>query len=463
MFFNRMSIKIGIWYSVAFLISAILLFGLTAFLLLKSLQNKDRELLKEKVQEYSVLYARDGIKGIELRLGNKEAKHVQDFIVRLADSSGKSVFMHSPDRSDDENALKAQDIDAFLSRHSTSDGWILIPGDDFGDDVEVVSKILPNGELLQVGKDTEDREDFFQSFTQAYIQGLVPILLLAILVGGFLSHRLLKPIRSLTQTVHSIRSGNTKARVVLHSGKDELWHLGHLFNQMLEQNERLVQRMRDTVDDVAHDLRTPVMRLQNAVESALREKVNIEIYKDALIDCKENSELLLKLVDGIMDISEAEAGTLRLKSEPVFSNELIDGAIDLYGFVAEEKDIRLSAHIHQAFSFNGDRMRLLQVVSNLVDNAIKYSQSNTQVKLESNIQNGYGVISVIDQGVGIAADDLPRIWDRLYRTDTSRSSRGLGLGLSLVKAIVYAHDGTVDVQSDTSGNGTKFFLKFKIT
>lgn len=459
MFFNRISFKIGAWYSIAFTVSAILLFVLTAYLLVNSLKSKDRVLLSEKLTEYSALFERDGVSGLQLRVSSREIKNAGDFVVRLWDSKGKTLFIHSPDRSDDENAPQLTDIDRFLANHPVRDGWIVIPGGDFGDDVELISKTLPTGEVLQVGKDTEDREAFLQSFAEAYLKGLVPILLLAIMVGGFLSHRVLKPIRWLNQTVESIRAGNPKARVPLHEGKDELRQLGTIFNKMLEQNERLVQGMRETVDNVAHDLRTPIMRLQNAIEGSLRGKVEVESLREALIDCQENSELLLKLVNGIMDISEADAGTLRLKKESVDSASLIDSAIDLYGFVAEEKNVSLVARKDESFKLSGDRMRLLQAVSNVLDNAIKYSPEGTTVAIESKIEGSFGVIRVIDQGIGIPADELPRVWDRLYRVDSSRSTRGLGLGLSLVKAIVQAHGGTVGALPNPSGAGTLVFVR----
>lgn len=462
MFSNRISFKIGVWYSLAFIVSAILLFVLTAYLLMTSLQHKDHDLLNEKLQEYSVLYARDGVNGLKFRVSSQEIKRARDFMVRLSDKSGKTLFIHSPDRSDDEDAPTLTHIDTFLQKNNVNNGWVVIPGGGFGDEVEVASRVLPAGETLQVGKDTEDREEFFQTFSNAYLKGLIPIFLLAIAVGVLISHRLLKPIRWLTQTVESIRSGNPKARVPIHQGKDELWRLGTLFNQMLEQNEKLLQGMRDTVDNVAHDLRTPIMRLQNAVEGALAGKVEVSRLQEALIDCQESSELLLKLVDGIMDIAEADAGTLSLKKERLNSSELIANAIDLYGFVAEEKNIALVTNLDRPFVLSGDRVRLLQAVSNLLDNAIKYSPEGTTITVDSHIEDGVGKISVTDQGIGIPENEMGRIWERLYRVDSSRSSRGLGLGLSLVKAIVQAHGGKVGAARNPSGIGTIFFVKFPV-
>ncbi len=211
MFFNRINIRIGLWYSLAFLVSSLALFGLTAFLLNQSLQNKDKILLKEKVQEYSTLFARDGVRGLQLQISSQEIRDAQNFIVRLSDKNGKTLFIHSPDRSHDTNAPSLTDINLFLQDKDSE--WIILPSKDFGDQVEIVSKRLQTGELLQIGKDAEDREEFLRSFGQAYFLGLFPVFVLAIAVGGLLSNRLLKPIRDLTQTVESIRSGDSSARV----------------------------------------------------------------------------------------------------------------------------------------------------------------------------------------------------------------------------------------------------------
>ena len=351
MYFSRISLRIGFWYSIAFFLSAVALFVLTAYILMESLTSKDRDLLVEKSREYSALYLRDGVSGLQIRVSSREIKSAQDFVVRLANSRGKTLFLYSPDRSDDADAPQLVDIDRFLKTRDHSEQWITIPGGGFGDDVEVYSTVLSNGDVLQVGKDTEDREAFFQSFAQAYVQGLVPIFLLAIAVGIILSHRLLKPIRTLTQTVESIRSGNAKARVPVRQGKDELHKLSMLFNELLEQTEKLLQGMRDTVDNVAHDLRTPIMRLQNSIEKALRNSSTADELKNALIENQESSETMLTLVNGILEITEAETGTLKLNLQPVQSSEILDSVIDLYGFVAEEKKISIAVDHRKRVSF----------------------------------------------------------------------------------------------------------------
>ncbi len=444
MFSNRISFRIGLWYSIIFFINSLALLGFIAYVYDHSLQTVDREMLHGKLREYASLFEHHGVSGLELPTASKAIDNAERFVVRLADASGKTIYIYSPDRSDDLDAPDVPTIEKFLLKNGPKD-WQVVLGGGYGDDVEVVSQILPSGHLLQVGKDTEDREALVGSFAQAYLLALIPLIFFSVLAGVFLSNRFLKPIRWLTKTAESIRSGDQKARVQLSTGNDELHRLATLFNQMIEQNEKLIQSMRDTLDNVAHDLRTPVMRLQNAVEAALRGPTTQEQLREALVDCHENSDAIIKLLEGIMEISEADSGTLVLKRQPVNSEQIILNTIDLYSFVAEEKQIALELEILQPFSVLGDQTRLMRAVANLLDNAIKYSPPNSRITIRSRVQGGFGVIEVSDQGFGVASVDLVRIWDRLYRADQSRSSRGLGLGLSLVLAIAKAHGGSASV------------------
>jgi hypothetical protein len=171
--------------------------------------------------------------------------------------------------------------------------------------------------------------------------------------------------------------------------------------------------------------------------------------------------MLLKLVNGIMDISEVDAGTLSLKRDALTSSQIVESVIDLYGFVAEDKKISLKSVSHQSFNFTGDRTRLIQALANLLDNAIKYSRAETEITISTTMEGNLGVFSVLDQGIGIPENETEKIWDRLYRIDSSRSSRGLGLGLSLVKAIAIAHGGSVGFQRNQS-IGSTFFIKIPV-
>jgi signal transduction histidine kinase len=209
---------------------------------------------------------------------------------------------------------------------------------------------------------------------------------------------------------------------------------------------------------VAHDLRTPLMHLRVAAESGLAREDDPAAWREALSDCLEETERLGSMLDSLMDISEAEAGALVLRRETVLVDSLFEEALELFGDLAEEKGVALRAADAPALAVDGDRNRLRQVVANLVDNAVKYTPSGGEIRLEARREDAEAVLTVADTGIGIPPGDLPRIWDRLFRGDRSRSERGLGLGLSLVRAIVEAHGGRAEVQSEP-GRGTRFTLR----
>jgi signal transduction histidine kinase len=176
----------------------------------------------------------------------------------------------------------------------------------------------------------------------------------------------------------------------------------------------------------------------------------------------EESDRLLTMLNTLMDISEAETGTLTLALEPVNISALLDDAVDLYREVAEEKALTVKTSAPQDLWVQADRHRLRQVVANLLDNAIKYTPPGGHIDCIAYHAETQAVLIVEDTGMGIAVEEIPKIWERLYRGDRSRTHRGLGLGLSLVKAVVQAHGGTVEVSS-TPGAGSRFTLVLPVT
>jgi signal transduction histidine kinase len=276
--------------------------------------------------------------------------------------------------------------------------------------------------------------------------------LFAAAAGVGVSWWITRPIRDVAATARKIvQTGDMSARVSTSTRRDELGDLVEQFNTLLQRNDNLLRAMREALDNVAHDLRTPLTRLRSGAEAALEDRVDPETVREALADSIEETERIKSLLDTILDVSAAEAGLMVLKRERVSVAGLLENVADLYSIISEDKSIDLSVDIDPNLAVDADPMRMQQVFANLVDNAVKYTPEGGFVKVTAERAGENVRVEIRDSGIGVPEDEQEKIWRRLYRTDQSRSQRGLGLGLSVVKAVVEAHRGTVTVRNHPEG------------
>jgi signal transduction histidine kinase len=442
--------RLNLWFTAVLVLLSASLFLTAYFLLSQSVAAKDREVVRAQLEVYRAWYQAGGLNGLSERFSQREDSGKESFFVRIVGAENTGLFMSVPRQSDqfDLTALDKINLEKPLT-------WLTLPAQNQSANWLIATTQLPDGDWLQVGKTTEAQTALLEHFRVVFGWVVLIAIVLGLAGGSWLTHRALTPIRQLIAGVqHVIITGKFDQRMPMQPANDELTQLARLFNQMLEKNAGLIRGMREALDNVAHDLRTPLARLRATAETALQAPNDVVVFREALSDSLEESDRVLTMLTTLMDISEAEVGLMKLEQTTVNLADLIASVVELYQFVAEDKGIKVTMNVPKELTCFADPNRLRQVLVNLLDNALKYTPKGGQVEFSAEAHVGEVVIQVKDNGIGISSEELPRIWDRLYRSDKSRTQRGLGLGLSLVKAVVEAHQGRVSVTSQTAGGST---------
>lgn len=448
---QALGLRLAAWYLGTFLASTLVIGGLTYGLLATLLETRDHDIIQSTLREYATRYQAGGLPAlaraieIERRSGSREP-----LFVRVVGPFQDVLLYSLPE------TFGAFDLSALPG--GPNEIWSQVRAVDRNAILEVATINVGGGSVLQVGKTSEARDQLLSNFRRVLMLGAGAAVLIGIAGGLFLTRSTLKPLHDLRDAVGRIlQTGQTDDRVPVYGTGDTVDELSTLFNAMLARITTLIHGMRNALDHVAHDLRTPITRMRVTAEAAL-ESNDPAKYREALSDCLEESERVSSMLTTLMDISEAETGTMKLNVVPVDLAKLIREVTDIYEDTADDAGVELSGSAPADLIVNADRDRLRQAIANLVDNAIKYTPRDGRVDVSASSEPDAVMIRVSDTGPGIAEHDLPRIFDRLYRGDQSRTTRGLGLGLSLVRAYIEAQGGTVSVDSKP-GHGAIFQIR----
>src|SRR5215510_9984323 len=319
---------------------------------------------------------------------------------------------------------------------------------------------LTSGYRLIVGRDIEDRRELARMVRSAMLWGLGVMALFGIGGGYWMSRKLLARIDTLSATTRTIMAGDLGGRLPVTGSGDELDRLSESLNLMLARIEQLMAAMREVSDNIAHDLKTPLNRLRNRVEAALREPYGEPVYREALERTIEEADSLIKTFNALLSIARIEAGAGGENRERLDVSALLCDVAELYEPVAEERGITLKADPTEPVFVRADRQLLGQAIANLIDNAIKYGApdralggngSELEVSVTTEARGPMAEIVVTDRGPGVPSSDRERVLGRFVRLEASRSEPGSGLGLSLVSAVARLHGGSLRLEDNRPG------------
>jgi signal transduction histidine kinase len=309
---------------------------------------------------------------------------------------------------------------------------------------------LDEGFLL-VGRDVEDRLQIQTLIMRALYWGVALTVLLGLL-GGFLTSRgMLGRVDAINRTTRRIMAGDLSQRIALRGSRDEFDELAANLNAMLDQIERLLAGMRQVTDNIAHDLRTPLNRLRSRIEVALLQEPGRAESRALLEDTLADAEAMVVTFNALLEIARAEAGSERGAFEEVDLQALGHDLADLYRPLAEEKELAFEFRCSPGLRIRANRHLLAQALSNLLDNAVKYTPGGGLVRLAIERGPGGPVITVADTGPGIPHADRKRVLQRFVRLDATRSTPGNGLGLSLVDAVAKLHRAELSLADNRPG------------
>ncbi|MBI5493291.1 MAG: HAMP domain-containing protein [Deltaproteobacteria bacterium] len=317
--------------------------------------------------------------------------------------------------------------------------------------------------IVQVGSSLEGMDEIFHSLAYIFILAIIASVLISGFIGWALARKALKPVAEITKTARRIGAESLNERINITVPQDEIGMLASTINEMMERLEKSFKQIRQFTADASHELKTPLTILKGEMEIALRSKDNVEYMKEALNSSLEEIDRMNDIVRNLLDLAKMDVEKGAVPKEPVDLEKVLSDRYEQLKKVALDSGIHMAILRSKPLIVSGDAVRIGQLLSNLIDNAIKYTHRGGAVELSLDSDGGSAVFMVRDTGVGISKEDLPYIFDRFYRVDKARSREvgGAGLGLSICKEIAESHGGSLEVDS-AHGQGSTFTARLPL-
>ncbi len=443
--------RIVLIYVFVFAISATVLVGFTYWNTERSLDAQTDQIIEAEITGLAEQYQRLGVRGLA------------DVVVNRSMHEGQSLYLLA----DNQGRPLAGNLDEWPQRVAHDGDFIEF---DYERHVQgqLVSRrargrafTLVGGLELLVARDVSERHLTRRLFTTTLPWSVGLMLLFGLVGGALLSRNMLARLDAINRTSAEIVAGDFSRRVPVTGAHDEFDELAENLNHMLERIERLMKGMRNVVDSVAHDLRTPLNRLRNRLEEAQRRLAPQDTYTGDLEAAIAETDRLIATFNDLLLIAEADAGAARGSMAHIELTAIVEDVAELYAPLAEEKNISLTAVPAGVVTTEGNRSLISQALANLVDNAIKYTPAGGHVAVVvAETPSGVDLV-VADSGPGIPEEERERVLERFVRLESSRNSPGTGLGLSLVAAVARMHGARLTLADN--GPGLKATISFPRT
>lgn len=448
---HTLALRLTLWYATLFLLSSALLF-LASYLMISSELKKRADLeLSNELKEFISLYKMKGIAVVkDAIMIEVESEGTGNMFLRLVENSGEEfVFPNistwvNPDvgRTSLEKVKWGEDhVFETLSPSAMQRNF------------RMLTASLGAGNALQIGKSTEGDELLLKTCRDTF--GVIALIVLVLGgIGGFLvSKGSLRGLVTITRAVNEISEGNLDRRVTVKGRGDEIDTLAGAFNRMSARIQGVIRQMAEMTDNIAHDLKSPITRIRGIAETTLIDPGSSTDYEDMAGSVVEECDRLLGMINTMLDISEAEAGVVKMARVEVDVAQVVRDACELFAPLADNSQIRIVQRLAPGSLVHGDLLKIQRAISNLLDNSLKYTPAGGTVTASVNGDKARVTVTIEDTGIGIPEADLPRVFDRFFRGDASRSRPGTGLGLTLARAFARAHGGDIGVES-RCGKGT---------
>lgn len=317
---------------------------------------------------------------------------------------------------------------------------------------------LRNGAVLVVARDAEQLAALRGRLVYAVLWGLMIVLLLGAAGGALMGRAALRRVDNINRVASRIIDGELSQRVPDSGRGDEFDHLARHLNRMLDQIERLMHSMRQVSSDIAHDLRTPLGRLRQGLETARASARSTSDYKRAVDSAISQTDQILETFSALLRIAQIESGSRRARFMRFDLSALASTLAETYTVVAEETGHVLSAEIEPGIAVRGDRELVTQALANLIENAITHTPPGSCIDMQLRTSGHSAVVSVADNGPGIPSEAIDKVTQRFYRLEASRTTPGSGLGLSMVAAVIDLHDAVLALDDNAPGLRASFGL-----